>query len=504
VAFISNKSRAAAQAPRPKSGSDSVLNIVAHVLMAGIVHLQNDLGMIGDKSAYFVFTILVLTLGLFEMRIERQRDPRRWLLKPAVLATLLTFMLSYGVTNLLFLLPVYSSLVISRNIEFHATMATSQYYTVLALAAMWFGYRMRLSKQIGRALGTSFPVSRGTSVTRSAIICMMVIAIVARSYQLSIGIYGYMSSAEALAANVSISQYLAMASRLGLLALALAALQAYRRGGQLMDTLMMMVMLVVEVAFGFLSGFKGAVLTPMIVVILCRYMAGRGISRSHILAGVLLLSLAYVIIEPFRQSYNAQGRGGAPDFASVATMLVASDSVSEGDPLTAASLFQQVALRMNLSNIGAHGIDYADDPARHSPDDPKFLQNILMSPVTAFIPRAVWPSKPLANSGQWYTNQVLGKQINSSTAMGPVSFLYMAGGVTAIVVFFLIIGMIQRALFVWFNPFASFGGAMIYLAVVGNLAFINSAIDSLFVTMIREVPLILILSHLIISRGNRV
>ena len=47
-------------------------------------------------------------------------------------------MLSYGVTNLLFLLPVYSSLVISRNIEFHATMATSQYYTVLALAAMWF------------------------------------------------------------------------------------------------------------------------------------------------------------------------------------------------------------------------------------------------------------------------------------------------------------------------------------------------------------------------------
>ena len=168
---------------------------------------------------------------------------------------------------------------------------------------------------------------------------------------------------------------------------------------------------------------------------------------------MLLLSLAYVIIEPFRQSYNAQGRGGAPDFASVATMLVASDSVSEGDPLTAASLFQQVALRMNLSNIGAHGIDYADDPARHSPDDPKFLQNILMSPVTAFIPRAVWPSKPLANSGQWYTNQVLGKQINSSTAMGPVSFLlpWQAGGGGGAMAYSSLIigddGMIQRALF---------------------------------------------------------
>jgi hypothetical protein len=270
-----------------------------------------------------------------------------------------------------------------------------------------------------------------------------------------------------------------------------------------MDKLMMMVLLVVEVAFGFLSGFKGAVLTPIIVVIMCHYMAGRGISRSHVLAGALLLSLAYAVIEPFRQNYNAQGRGGVSDFASVATMLVASDSVSEGDPLTAASLFQQVAMRMNLSNIGAHGIDYADDPARHSSDDPNFLQNILMSPAMAFIPRAIWPSKPLADTGQWYTNQVLGKQINSSTAMGPVSFLYIAGGVTAIVVFFLIIGMMQRALFVWFNPFVSFGGTVIYLAVVGNLAFINSAIDSMFVTMIREVPLILILSHLIISRGNR-
>lgn len=503
MAFISNKSFAAAQAPRTRSGGGSVLNIVAHVLMAGIVHLQHDLGMIGDESAYLVSTILVLTLGLFEIRIERQRDPRRWLLKPAVLATLLTFGLSYGVTNLLFLLPVYSSFVISRNIEFHATMATSQYYTVLALAAMWLGYRMRLSQQIGRALGTSFPVSRGTSVNRSVIIGMMVIAIAARSYQLSTGIYGYTSSAENLAANTSTSQYFAMASRLGLLALTLAALQTYRPCGQLMYKLMMMLILVVEIAFGFLSGFKGAVLTPMIVVILCRYMAGRGISRSHVLAGVLLLSLAYAVIEPFRQSYNAQGRGGASDFASLATMLVASDSVSEGDPLTALSLFQQVALRLNLSNIGAHGIDYANDPDRHSSDDPRFLNNILLSPAMAFIPRAVWPSKPLADSGRWYTQQVLGKQINSSTAMGPVSFLYMAGGVTAIVVFFLIIGMMQRALFVWFNPFASFGGAMIYLAVVGNLAFINSAIDSLFVTMIREVPLILILSHLITSRGNR-
>lgn len=502
MAFISNKSRAAAHAPRTKSGGGSVLNIVAHVMMAVIVRLQSDLGMIGDKSAYFIFTILVLTLGIFEILIERQRAPRRWLLGPAVLATLLTFMLSYGVTNFLFLLPVFSSFVINQNNEFHATMATSQYYTVLALAAMWFGYRMRLSQKIGRALGASFPVSRGTSVKRDAIIGMMVIAIAARSYQLSIGIYGYVASAENLAANASISQYLAMASRLGLLALALAALQTNRPGGQRMDKLMM-VLLVVEVAFGFLSGFKGAVLTPMIVVILCRYMAGRGISRSHVLAGVLLLSLAYAVIEPFRQSYNAQGRGGVSDFASVATMLVASDSISEGDPLTAVSLFQQVAMRTNLSNIGAHGIDYADDPARHSSDDPSFLQNILMSPAMAFIPRAVWPSKPLADSGLWFTHQVLGKQINSSTAMGPVSFLYMAGGVTAIVVFFLIIGMMQRALFVWFNPFASFGGAMIYLAMAGNLAFINSAVDSLFVTMIREVPLILILSHLIISRGNR-
>lgn len=471
--------------------------------MASIVYLQNDLGMIGDKSAYLVFTILVLTLGLFEIWIERQRSPRRWLLTPAVLATLLTFALNYGVTNFLFLLPVYSSFVISQNIEFHATMATSQYYTVLALAAMWLGYRIRLSQQIGRALGASFPVSRGTSVNRSTIIALMVIAIAARSYQLSIGIYGYLSSAEGLAANASISQYLAMASRLGLLALALAALQAYRPSGQLMDKLMMMVLLVVEVAFGFASGFKGAVLTPMIVVILCRYMAGRGISPSHVLAGVVLLSLAYAVIEPFRQSYNAQGRGGTSDFASLATMLAARDSVSEGDPLTAADLFRQVALRMNLSNIGAYGIDYANDPDRHLPDDPRFLNNILLSPAMAFIPRAVWPSKPLADSGQWYTHRVLGKQIKSSTAMGPVSFLYMAGGVTAIVVFFLIIGMMQRALLVWFNPFASFGGAMVYLVLLGNLAFINSAIDSLFVTMIREVPLILILSHLIISRGNR-
>lgn len=479
------------------------INVAFHLAVALSIYSLHVSGLVADRIAYGLLTLVLLSLVFLEIRGAQRRNPNLWLVEPVVLASILTFALSYGFSNFLFLLPQQEQFVMSRDIGFHTPMVQAQYYSVLALGFMWLGYRMDISVSLGLALLRSFPMPRFSPVSMLVILGLLAISVLARGQQVSLGIFGYATTEDALTSSANVSQYLAILAKLGLLALAISTLQANRTGATRRDRYLAGVILVIEISFGLLSGFKAAVVLPVLVVLMCRYLAGRGVSRSMVLSFLGLLIIAYMVIEPFRARYNDSGRLGLNNYADIASMLAVQESTPTGHDLEGGSLFQELALRSNLSNIGAYGIVYADDASRDSSGDPNFLENLLLAPAYAFVPRAIWESKPLANVGHWYTTRVLGRQIQSSTAMGPVTWLYMAGGVTAVLLGFFVIGLVQRMVFVWFARGEGFGGAVVYFGVAGNFAFLPSAIDTLFVTLLRDVPAMLVLSHLLFRSSRR-
>ena len=150
------------------------------------------------------------------------------------------------------------------------------------------------------------------------------------------------------------------------------------------------------------------------------------------------------------------------------------------------------AVRLGLG-VGARDV-FADEHEILPADGPEFLSDIIFSPVYAWIPRFVWEDKPLANVGLWYTQVVFGLNILSSTAMGVITYLYFAGGTIMVFVGLFFIGVIQRAIFFFTQPWLTAAGAVVFFALLPttvNIAELH--FNSILVTLFREFPLMLAL-----------
>ena len=184
----------------------------------------------------------------------------------------------------------------------------------------------------------------------------------------------------------------------------------------------------------------------------------------------------------------------------VLTQGVSTDSPAAPKHDGLGALVVAVAARSNLSYIGSFGLDYADTHEELPEGSPAFLQDILLAPLHALIPRFAWDSKPLGNLGLWYNQQVMGKGDFSSTAMGPFAYLYFAGGSLSVVIAFFLLGVLQRCLWFFTTPWKSLNGAVLFIALLSTFAIIDSAINGIIINLIRNLPLLLILMHLLVRR----
>jgi hypothetical protein len=89
--------------------------------------------------------------------------------------------------------------------------------------------------------------------------------------------------------------------------------------------------------------------------------------------------------------------------------------------------------------------------------------------------------------------------ILSSTAMGPVTYLNFAGGPLAVVIGFFVIGIIQRTLFDGLRSFGG-GGLIVFFGLLRSLVLIDSAFNTIFTTIIRLIPLLMMAQYLLFYR----
>jgi hypothetical protein len=102
--------------------------------------------------------------------------------------------------------------------------------------------------------------------------------------------------------------------------------------------------------------------------------------------------------------------------------------------------------------------------------------------------------------GGWFTQKVWGWNIQSSTGMTPISFLYFAGGNLAVFIVFFIIGIMQNTLYRFLTLGA--GGIIIYFGLLQSLVMIDSAVNGLFINWMRMLPALIILQSFLL-RKNR-
>ncbi len=133
-----------------------------------------------------------------------------------------------------------------------------------------------------------------------------------------------------------------------------------------------------------------------------------------------------------------------------------------------------------------------------SDKDPDFLERLYTIPLQAFIPRFLWSGKPLENIGGWFTQQVWGYPLESSTAMSPIGFLYFAQGNIFIAIFFFIFGFLQKFLRQFLKEGA--GGILIFFGFLTSLVLIDSTVNTIFVSFLRTFPMLLILQYIVYKK----
>jgi hypothetical protein len=475
--------------------------VIAASSAAGLAVLAlRSTGDIEDRSAFVALSAILLSFLAAQTAILRRAHPERWLLNPVVLASFVTFVMGYGLTNVVFLLPDEELQNLGQNPGVSPAMVSMVFLALMAAVAMWSGYWSPIAAFLSAPpIAAAFQarlVPREPRLRTLTIPTLVIVATAARLIQVKLGAFGYTSNVDRLVELANLTTYLTLVAGLGKLALVLSALRAYQPQCTKGVRTALVIVLVLEVMWGMLSGFKSAVVLPFVIVGLCYYLAKGSLPRQWIIIAVISVIAAYAIIEPFRAERNRDAAELGTGVGEIASMVLRSAEERPAQQSDRSPLALTVACRLNLTNAGSTGLEYAGAGAL-TDQDPAFLDNILLSPAYAWVPRLLWPNKPLGTLGLWYNQVVMGRPHDSAEAMGPVTYLYFAGGLPAVTLGFLLVGLLQRLAIFLLQPWNSLPGGVVFLALLSRLATIDSSFDGFLISLFREVPLLLLLQFLL-------
>jgi hypothetical protein len=474
-----------------------------HLSLAVIVGIALDLP---ERERFFTLLFLFLSYLAVEVLEVGRSIGNKLLLNPAVLATVVTFGIFMGISSVFPLIFGDDLLKATLGDAPHPWMTRALLYTFLAAAAMWAGYRARVGQAIAARIRRWAALQR--LLRREYILdwrfvsMALFVGIAARWLQISLGLFGYSSEAEQLATLSGFTQLLTFGAGLGKLVLAVASLALFRFEGKRRGLAsLVLLLLAVETAFGFLSGFKSQVVIPFLIVGFCHYAVRGRLPRSFLAVVVVLIAASYFVIEPFRLLRYSSDRFEGRDIARIgAQMLGTFDTRGTGAEqrkTIAERLAFNVLHRANHLPDAARSIQFKEE-SELPEGSPSFLGNLLMFPLHAFVPRLLWPEKPLQNLGRWHAINVYGlpPSMITATAMTPVAYLYFAGGGFAVAFVFFCLGTVQRALFDAFRDAGS-GGLLILLVYLGHMALMESSVDALLISLVRTFPLLLLAQYLL-------
>lgn len=453
-------------------------------------------------QAFVAYNLLLVGYLAAELWALRARGGGLLWINPVALASVLTFALPFAVSNVIFLAP--DDVLEGLGLPSKPTvwMVRVMLLAVLGAAAMWAGNRSVFGKGLGNLLNRSRVLNRWVVITAVlnpyAIALFLGVSLAARLLKIQLGVFGYGSSYEQLMAGAAYREYLSIADSMGLLALSALAIQCFSKPNPApLQRYAVWIVTAFEVSFGLLAGFKSAVVMPFVVVGFIYYSQRRRFPRWFLPAMVAAVALAYAVVEPFREARHADAQFDGTSISSIF------DALSIGVPNADATGFgNDTALqflgRMNLTHMAALGVEYEARGLLRD-DAPQFLENLLLSPAHALVPRLLWPSKPMENLGAWFNREVQGNDFNSASAMSPIGYLNFAGGILAVLLGFFAVGVLQRGLFDglrWFGV----GGWIVLLGLLKTISEIDSSFNSVVVNVLRLTPMLLVAQYLLLRR----
>jgi len=333
----------------------------------------------------------------------------------------------------------------------------------------------RSARRVGNKVMTALSL-RFTPEVRSPLAPWILYAIgtAARiAYVATTGVFGYIGNAQQTVTTASGDQQLLVTLSLcTTLAVAAAALQVYRErvpGARVTLT----VLFISEIAFGAVAGGKESFIITILAVAIPFTTAGRRPRRGLLVfTGLALTGLVLLlIVVPFNQSYRSSVRN-------------ASGTLSISQALDVApSILDQTVGTGNVTGVLSSSASFLltrireiDSPAiimQRTPEEIGFLSPVQLveAPIANLVPRAVWPGKPILDSGYEFSQiyYELPATVYTSSAITPVGDLYRHGGWIPVIMGMFLLGCGVRLLDDVMNVFGNPHSVFLFLLLFPTL-----------------------------------
>lgn len=477
-----------------------VMMAVVGILLVGsaMTLLMNALFAEDDGRTSLTLIVAAFALYLFvECWMFLRREVAFAVVSPVFLASILHFFLAYVVSSTV---AIYDPWVIDRFAPYFVSQSEqlSDAMLVVCVAAfcMWRGYYIGrpFADGIRRWLSHSGGLRRKLKPALLPVFGLQVLYFGLVAFAIDRGVFGIASRAADRAANASLLDLLRSGMMAGTLALFLLLTYVFQRryaghNERLLSTLCFL-LVVLHLLSGALSGFKSQIVMPFVILVLAKFVAVQRLSIGYTLAACLALLVAYHVIEPYRAYLHTNVVAGQADVGSLWDAFQKSQEQRHLVDSSSLPLASQIASRFDLIGMSAVGIAFVNGGGRSDEKSAEFAESLYLSPLLAFVPRAIWSGKPSYSSGVWFNRVVLGKSEDNTTSvgMGPIAWLYTMGGVAGVAIGFAGLGFVQALMFDGVAR-AGAGGLIIFLSGAMTLVMVPTDVGPALTGMLRMLPL---------------
>ncbi|MGH3276853.1 MAG: hypothetical protein ACRDNZ_21305, partial [Streptosporangiaceae bacterium] len=302
------------------------------------------------------------------------------------------------------------------------------------------------------------------------------------------GRFGYVGDvSSAVSSATGYGQILSALTLCAPLAVAAAAIQVFQERRRRARTTMA-VLFLVELAFGAAAGGKQSFVVAALAVVIPFCAARRRLPKVVLLT---LIFLFLLVVVPFNQAYRSAVRGDSATL-SPRQALAAAPGILR-DTLIGHNVLTVVPVSLNLTLERVQEIDAPAIIIQRTPGQILYsdFAELFEAPLLGIVPRAVWHSKPIMDTGYQFSQQYYGlpSTLYTSSAITPIGDLYRHGGWVPVIGGMFLLGcaihMLDRALNIRDNPQA------IFLVLLLFPALVKGEVD--WVTLLAGIPTTLLL-----------
>lgn len=312
---------------------------------------------------------------------------------------------------------------------------------IVAFVALWLGYfSVRRGVSAVRGSGASMQV---LIPNRSLVLVFAAIGVLSRIIQVTTNTYGYQTSINASLVNggavphgayLGILTYAGVALEASIFLAAVRIWAQHHESAPRADWIVLCLLVAVDVAFGFASGFKGAFVAGVIMLLICYGKYRPRLPWKPLLVYVVLILVSVPFNLKFRSLAQEKQGEGSLALTSQALSQTVSDKGSTSDAI---ATWAPTRLRQ-IDNVA---VVVRDTPRLH----PMLHgRDLLISPAVVLIPRALWPEKPVVATGLDFAREYLGQRstVTSSTGVTQIGDLFRNFGLAGVVIGMVLLGMI--------------------------------------------------------------